>query len=331
MSDESQQHAPLAHPEYSDTTDALRQASLEIARAQRQIERGVAELAEGMVALSLALLDIRRRRLYRHDPEFPTFEAHVAHRHGLRAEQATMYVEALLSLGEAQYRALLSDLGLQRTYALALLKQTDPALFTAFQALPAAERHAVTVGQIEAVDIARSQQLRVRIAQLEQDITREKGLLQQTRRRLQEVDELHQHVTGTLIDERDSARQALEQEQRQVDQLRRLLAEARAPHAGAGSPNTAPARTHQPATPAAEAAPAIAEAVVIVMGCDVVALTDDIQSLHTKLQRLATEQLAGLPVEETRPLLRALARLEPTIATLLAARSEDNDAITNPT
>lgn len=289
-----------------DTTDDLHWASLEIEKAQRQIARGMGELAEGIVSLSLALLELRRRRLYRFDPECATFEAFVERRHGISPQQALVYVEALTSLGPQQYRALVSDLGLQRTYALAMLKQADPALVAAFQLLPSDERRAITVSQIERVDAAVTGELRARVGQLEQEITRDHGLLQQARRRLQEVEELHQRVTGGLIEERDSARQALDQAQAQADRLRRLLSEAREP------PRASP-QAPAPGVPAE----VVADTVVVVISCDVEALISDVRSVTEKLGRLTQIRREDIPPDHRRGLASALHDLSGCIQTLL--------------
>jgi hypothetical protein len=171
MTSERQERAGTAELAAA-TLEDLGRTSLEIQRAQRQIARGISELAEGIVSLSLGLLEVRRRRLFRFDPEFRTFETYVQHRHGISADQAVTYVEALISLGETNYRTLLGDLGFQRTYALAMLKRTDPALLTAFQSLPVEEQRAVTVAQLETVDTKVTDQVRARVDALEQEITR---------------------------------------------------------------------------------------------------------------------------------------------------------------
>jgi hypothetical protein len=299
----------------TDTAEDLVWASLEIARAQRQIVRGVSELAEGIVSLSLVLLEVRRRRLFRFDPEFQTFEAFVEQRHGMSAEQANLYVEALLSLGEANYRSLLGDLGFQRTYALALLQRTDPALVAAFQALPDEERRAVTAAQIVAVDAAATEEMRSRLAQLEQAVTREQGLHQQTRRRLQEVEELHQRVTSSLIEERDSAQRALDQEQSQAERLRALLAEVR--KATASQPASPP--TANKATAGLSALldkPALGQATVVIT-CDIPALVLDIEGLLAKLRRLTEVRRDDLPPDQQRHLARGLSALDEVVADLL--------------
>lgn len=292
-----------------DTPDDLAWVGLEIQRAQRQIVRGVSELAEGIVAMSLALLEVRRRRLYRFDPEHATFERYVEQRHGISADQARIYVEALTSLGEVQYRSLIADLGLQRTYALVMLKRADPTLVTAFQMLPTEERRAVTVTQIEAVDAVVTSDLRAHVAELEQAITRDQGLLQQTRRRLQEAEELHQRVASGLIEERDAAQRALDDEQRQADRLRKLLEEARR--------SATEALQGRVASSVAEQAEAVTDAVVIVIACDIPSLVTDVHALAEKLQRLADVSREDISAEQRRVLAGALQALDQIIRELL--------------
>lgn len=311
--DQSEQTQLATSGGTDDTPDDLAWASLEIQRAQRQIVRGVSELAEGIVAMSLALLEVRRRRLYRFDPEHATFERYVERRHGISADQARIYVEALTSLGEAQYRSLVADMGLQRTYALAMLKRADPTLVTAFQMLPPEERRAVTVTQIEAVDAAVTSDLRTHVAELEQAITRDQGLLQQTRRRLQEAEELHQRVASGLIEERDAAQRALDDEQRQADRLRKLLAEARQTAAASVAQG---AVGQQPTSEPAD--PAVTEAVLVVVTYDVPSLLTDVRALSEKLGRLAEVNRDDIPAEQRRELAGTLQSLLQVIRGLLS-------------
>lgn len=320
MTDTHDTHATLAETDDPHATiDDLHRANRVIQQAQRQITRGLNDLAEGMVSLSLILLEVRRRRLYRFDPAAPTFEQFVMHRHGISAQHAKRYVDALTALGPQQYHTLLSDLGFQRTYALAMLQHADPTLVTAFQALPTPERHAVTVAQIEAVDATVTAELRRQVAQLEQAITREQGLLQQTRRRLHDVEDLHQRVTSDLIEERDTARHALDQEQAQTERLRRLLRDA--------SPPATPDAARRPsasgaaplaALPAPSPAPPVTEAVVVVVTCDVGALLSDVRAVQEKLARLTQLRRDDLPSAERQALAEALRQLAATLQTLRA-------------
>lgn len=304
-----------------DTVDDLHWANLEIQKAQRQIARGMSELAEGIVSLSLILLEVRRRRLYRFDAEFPTFEAFVERRHGISAQQGNLYVEALTSLGQTHYRTLISDLGFQRTYALAMLQKADPALVAAFQLLPPDERRAVTVAQIESVDAAVTSELRARVSQLEQEITREQGMLQQARRRLQEVEELHQRVTGGLIEERDTIRRAFDQEHTQTERLRTLLNEARqqTAHTTKAAEATPPtgAATPPQLPPPVTTVEDVTEAVVVIVACDIGAMLSDVRALNEKIGRLAQVSREDIPVEQRRGLAVALHELDATIQSLL--------------
>lgn len=275
----------------------------------------MSELAEGIVSLSLILLELRRRRLYRFDAEFPTFEVFVERRHGISAQQANLYVEALASLGQTQYRTLISDLGFQRTYALAMLQKADPALVAAFQLLPPSERQAVTVAQIESVDSAVTSELRARVSQLEQEITREQGMLKQARRRLQEVEELHQRVTGGLIEERDTIRRAFDQEHTQTERLRTLLNEAKQQAAHATKAADAPPQLPPPVA----VVEGVTEAVVVVVACDVGAMLSDVRALNEKIGRLAQVSREDIPPDQRRGLAVALHELDATIQALLNA------------
>jgi DNA-binding CsgD family transcriptional regulator len=58
--DPHEEHALAELPGPDDTVDDLHWANLEIQKAQRQITRGMSELAEGIVSLSLILLELRR-------------------------------------------------------------------------------------------------------------------------------------------------------------------------------------------------------------------------------------------------------------------------------
>lgn len=286
----NQQGDALNHydaPEHGPANE-LSLANLEIQRTQRQIGRGMAELAEGIVGLSLILREVRKRQLYRFDPEYPTFEQFVERRHGISADQALVYVEALESLGESHFRTLLTDCGLQRTYALAMLKRTDPTLVTAFQALPFEERTAITVAQIEQLDVHVTTELQARLNQLEQEITREQGLLQQTKRRLQEAEELHQRVATSLIEDRDAAQHALDQEQEQTERLRKLLAEAQ--RSGSAKPAK---ESSLPIPQPIAGSPTSIEAIVTIVACDPKGLAIDIRSITQKL-----EQFVALPPQD---------------------------------
>jgi hypothetical protein len=98
-----------------DTADDLAWLSLEVQKAQRQINRGAGEMAEGIVGLSVVLLEIRRRRLYRFDQDGAcarSFETFVSRRFNISERLARQYTDAIASLGEAQYHTLLRDIGI---------------------------------------------------------------------------------------------------------------------------------------------------------------------------------------------------------------------------
>lgn len=297
-----------------DATEELIWANLEIQKAQRQITRGVSELAEGVVNLSLVLLDVRRRRLYRFDAAYPTFEAFVEQRHGINAKTAYQYVETLSSLGEAQYRTLISDVGVQRTYALAMLQRTDPMLLTAFQALPDDERHAITIAQIEAVDDAAAAELRSKVAQLEQDIIRERGLHQQSRKRLQEAEELHQRVSSDLIEERDAVRQELGQEQEHTERLRALIAETKRQSAACAPALPVAVHLIPPSTQSNQ--PQTVNAMVI-GSYNVHDVVMEANTLAEKLSHLPTVDRDAIPIEQRRALAAVLQRLQRVMEVVL--------------
>jgi hypothetical protein len=168
-----------------------------------------------------------------------------------------------------------------------------------------------------------TEEVRSQLAQLEQAITREQGLHQQTRRRLQEVEEIHQRVSSSLIEERDNAQRALDQEQSQTERLRGLLAEAKkAPATQPSSSQASPSRAAGGATTAAAlppypARPASGEGVVVLVTCDIPALVTDIEGLVEKLRRLAHLQRDDLPADQRTHLARGLATLDETVAELL--------------
>ena len=301
----------------SDTADDLAWLSLEVQKAQRQINRGASEMAEGIVGLSVALLEIRRRRLYRFDPESAcarSFETFVSRRFTISERLARQYTDAIASLGEAQYHALLRDIGIQRTFALALLHQADPALLEAFQMLPADEREAITATQIEALaqQVAPEEDGDVaeRLAHLEQELRRNQGLLQQSRQRLRDIEAMHQRMVQSLIDERDDARQDADRQQKEIKRLRDLLRQTPAP-------STPPPAAPPP--PAAEppAQRAEQQSVVVVMPVDVAALVIDVRALGEKLERLTQINAADVPPEQRRDLASGLQTLERLVTTLL--------------
>lgn len=303
------------------TPDDLAWANLEIQRAQRQIERGVEELTEGIVALALILLDVRRRQLYQFDPEYPTFDTFLEHRHGIHPMHAKMYVESIEQLGEAEFRTLLSDLGKQRTYALAMLRKTDPQQFLVVRQLPPAELRSLTEQEIRAIEAHAVAELRARVADLELEVTRRQGMLHQTRERLQNVDALHRRVVTELVNERDRVQQALEQEQRETERLRDLIRQIRAQQyenqRGTG-PSPATRNGHgnttdtKPALAPGQgatksAAPngndSITEATVVMVTCDIDGIIADMHALARKAERI--QQLSATDVAPYLSRLRA--------------------------
>lgn len=301
----------------SDTADDLAWLSLEVQKAQRQINRGASEMAEGIVGLSVALLEIRRRRLYRFDQDGAcarSFEMFVSRRFNISERLARQYTDAIASLGEAQYHTLLRDIGIQRTFALALLHQADPALLEAFQMLPADEREAITATQIEtlAAQVTADDDAEVaqRLAQLEQELGRNQGLLQQSRQRLRDIEAMHQRMVQSLIDERDEARQDADRQQKEIKRLRDML---RQPPPAATPPPAAPApRAVEQAVPPAER-----QSVIVVMPFDVAALVVDVRALSEKLERLTQISAADVPPEQRRDLASSLQILERLVKTLL--------------
>lgn len=300
----------------SDTADDLAWLSLEVQKAQRQINRGASEMAEGIVGLSVALLEIRRRRLYRFDQDDAcarSFETFVSRRFNISERLARQYTDAIASLGESQYHTLLRDIGIQRTFALALLHQADPALLEAFQMLPADEREAITATQIETLAAqvtADDAEVAQRLAQLEQELGRNQGLLQQSRQRLRDIEAMHQRMVQSLIDERDEARQDADRQQKEIKRLRDML---RQPPAAATPPPTAPAprAVEQPVPPAER------QSVIVVMPFDVAALVVDVRALSEKLERLTQISAADVPPEQRRDLASSLQILERLVKTLL--------------
>lgn len=301
----------------NDTADDLAWLSLEVQKAQRQINRGASEMAEGIVGLSVALLEIRRRRLYRFDQDGAcarSFEMFVSRRFNISERLARQYTDAIASLGEAQYHTLLRDIGIQRTFALALLHQADPALLEAFQMLPADEREAITATQIEtlAAQVTADDDAEVagRLTQLEQELGRNQGLLQQSRQRLRDIEAMHQRMVQSLIDERDEARQDADRQQKEIKRLRDML---RQPPPAATPPPAAPApRAVEQAVPPAER-----QSVIVVMPFDVAALVVDVRALSEKLERLTQISAADVPPEQRRDLASSLQILERLVKTLL--------------
>lgn len=301
----------------SDTADDLAWLSLEVQKAQRQINRGASEMAEGIVSLSVALLEIRRRRLYRFDQDSAcarSFEMFVSRRFNISERLARQYTDAIASLGEAQYHALLRDIGVQRTFALALLHQADPALLEAFQMLPADEREAITAAQIETlaeqVTSEDDAEVAQRLAQLEQELGRNQGLLQQSRQRLRDIEAMHQRMVQSLIDERDEARQDADRQQKEIKRLRDLLRQPPAPPTPP-PPTSVPPVVEQPVQPSER------QSVIVVMPFDVAALVIDVRALSEKLERLTQINAADVPPEQRRDLASSLQALDQLVNTLL--------------
>jgi hypothetical protein len=317
-------HQPPDLPD--DTADDLAWLSLEVHKAQRQVNRGASELAEGIVGMSVALLAIRRRRLYRFDRDDAcarSFELFVHRRFGISERLARQCTDAIASLGEHQYHTLLRDIGMQRTFALALLNQADPALLEAFQMLPTDEREAITASQIEAlaerVAVEDEPDREARLAQLEQELGRNQGLLQQSRQRLRDVEAMHQRMVQSLIDERDEARQDADRQQREIARLRDLL---RPPASTTPPPPTTPTAPVPSSIPAPTQAEPFEtahdpERVVVVLSLDLAALVVDVQALSAKLEQLRRIDRAAVPPEQRHDLLEHLQMLERQVRDLL--------------
>ncbi len=302
--------AELAADAAPETAEELVWLSLDVQKAQRQIQRGMSELAEGIVSLAVALLEIRTRRLYRFDPDAEcarSFAVFVTRRFQISERLARQYTDALATLGEAQYHALLRDYGAQRTFALALLHQADPALLAAFQQLPADERAAVPTPDIvalaERVTPADETALAQRVAQLEQELGRHQGWLQQSRQRVRDIEAMHQRMVQALLEERDGAQQDAERQQHEVQRLRNLLRQAQASRAAPPPPGALlPARGQ--------------EHVVVVLPVDVAALIEEVRAVRTKLAQFTQIPATEVPPEQRRALASSLQELVRVIATL---------------
>jgi hypothetical protein len=121
-------------------------------------------------------------------------------------------------------------------------------------------------------------------------------------------------VTSSLIDERDSARQALEQEQNQTERLRKLLAEAQQQGANPQKHSNTPSRAALPA-PAETAA--TSEAVVVVLTYDLPSLAIDMRALTEKLARLRQAAPDAFSGSERTQLAEALDELSEAVEAIL--------------
>ena len=307
--------------------------SLEVQKAQRLIYRGASEMAEGIVGLSVALLEIRQRRLYRLDPDPAcacSFGVFVQQRFQISERLARQYTDALASLGEAHYHALLRDVGAQRTFALALLHKADPALLEAFQMLSASERRDVTATQITTVakQVVAERGTTQRLEQLERELGRQQGLLQQSRQRLQDVESVHQQTVQTLIEERDTARRSSDQQQQEIQRLRERLRTAPPASPAPVSipvsipPSVSPSVSPVPPAAARTRGEAAAErpVVTVITTFDVGTLVIDVQALMAKLEQFshAHAELTDVPIEQRRELARNLQRLGQVISDLVS-------------
>jgi len=293
--------------EGDDAADALAWLSLEVQKAQRQIVRGASEMAEGIVGPSVALLEIRQRRLYRLDPEpecAQSFAVFVQRRFQISERLARKYTDALASLGETRYQALLRDVGVQRTFALALLHQADAGLFEAFSDLAAHERAAVSTTQITAVAkqvVAEQGGGAEQIARLVQELGRQQGLLQQSRQRLHDVESVHQQTVQALIEERDTVRRSSEQQEQEIRQLReRLRTRPVAVGGSVGGSVSPPGRTR------VDAAAVERPAVLVVNAFDVGTLVVEVRALQGKLEEFSRAEVGEIPVGQRRDLVQSL-------------------------
>lgn len=145
-----------------------------------------------------------------------------------------------------------------------------------------------------------------RLTQLEQELGRNQGLLQQSRQRLRDIEAMHQRMVQSLIDERDEARQDADRQQKEIKRLRDMLRQP--------PPAATPPRAVEQAVPPAER-----QSVIVVIPFDVAALVVDVRALSEKLERLTQISAADVPPEQHRDLASSLQILERLVKTLLHA------------
>jgi hypothetical protein len=107
----------------------------EIRAACRQMNRGMSELADAKVRLAMILLRLRQRQDYR-NWGYAKLEEYLHQVHKIGKDAAHDYMRSLESLGPDMMRRLLMDVGAQRTYALAQIREIAPDTFDAMLALP---------------------------------------------------------------------------------------------------------------------------------------------------------------------------------------------------
>jgi hypothetical protein len=101
---------------------------LEIEAAQRQIARATQATVEGWVRLAIALIKMRESRAYLR-AGYASYGEYLQQRHNISENTALRCTRSLEAFGQENFRALLSDVGMTRTYYLALIQEIDPAVF----------------------------------------------------------------------------------------------------------------------------------------------------------------------------------------------------------
>lgn len=208
------------------------QYDAEISAARRQMARGAAELAEGKVRLATLLLRLRSTQDYTRWG-YAELEDYLQQVHRIGKRAAYEYMRSLEALGPALMQQLLLDVGMQRTYCLAQIRDHDPEVFAELLELPVvngspavASMELHELQRINAELTAALEEAYERYRDKDDEMAAAVQISRSTRSRIEEVDRHNRD----LVMERDRVRRDLEKIEREKQQERnqRLLAEREA-------------------------------------------------------------------------------------------------------
>lgn len=270
----------------------------DIDAARRQIDRATQDLAEGIVKLAFALLQMQQSKAYER-AEYPSFAAYVQQRHRLQPETAQKYITALAQLGQAGCRKLFLDAGAQRMFLVAQIRQLAPTLGDDLLQPLESGRPIVTripLGELETAlgrvkdELAQAQQrtqvVESQLAAQDQNMARLRTVVDQVEAVNREVGEAHDRLEYQLKKEQDQHTRTRQEASKQRQSLEQTLAELRAQLTRR---DTAP----EAARPSLPAPPATTVEVI-----EVKQLVPTDPTLVADLLQTCAEALGRLPVPE---------------------------------
>jgi hypothetical protein len=198
----------------------------EIRAARRQMARGAAELAEGKVRLATLLVRLRATQDYLRWG-YNSLETYLQTMHEIGEKAAHRYIRSLESLGSDLMRQLLRDVGMQRTFCLAQIRDQDPEVFLELLEVPAADGGlavaTMDVQELERINAELTSALEEayqRYADKEDELAAAKQISRTTHTRIEDVDRHNRD----LVLARDRAERDRAQSERELEQERKKKA-----------------------------------------------------------------------------------------------------------